>query len=159
MQYSLTGIGLDFSSYVNGTLNRYDDSSTLNYGMISDRDYNKAYAEYLEHNKLYDDLSAGTYKNSTGQIAYSLECIDNDEIPELVFGRTDQQVQASCYILTYKNGDVKCVGPIGPYNGFSFYESVATADSSECINWNSADNSNNYILLSDNTIEEIKNMK
>lgn len=273
MQYSLTGIELDFSSYVNGTINRYDDSSTLNYGWISDwdyeytddgvtvtvnfeagtdgtdfmqereltvnliknpyscfdgysvaaitlLDYNAAYSDYLEHNKLYDDLSAGTYKNSTGQIVYSLEYIDNDEIPELVFGRTNQQVQASCYILTYKNGDVKCVGPIGPYNGFSFYEkknmiientviegysvysylvlkedgslenvgevwlsesldnqeeiyyindnqvskeefyeSVATADSSECINWNSADNSNNYTLLSDKTIEKIKNMK
>ena len=182
-------------------------------------DYNLAYADYLEQSKLYDDFSAGTYKNSTGQIVYSLEYIDNDEIPELIFGRTDQQVQASCYILTYKNGDVKCVGPIGPYNGFSFYqkgsmiientviegfsvysylvlkedgslenvgeawlsesldnqeeiyyindnqvqkeefyEYVVTADSSECINWNSADNSNNYTLISGKTIKEIKNM-
>ena len=39
MQYSLTGIELDFTSCVNGTVNRYDDSSTLNYGWISDWDY------------------------------------------------------------------------------------------------------------------------
>ncbi len=39
IQYSLTNIEVDFSSYANGAVNRYDDSSALNYGWISNWDY------------------------------------------------------------------------------------------------------------------------
>ncbi|MDE7251907.1 MAG: hypothetical protein K2O32_03060 [Acetatifactor sp.] len=39
IQYSLTYTELDFSSYVDGPINRYDASSSLNYGWISEYDY------------------------------------------------------------------------------------------------------------------------
>lgn len=39
IQYSLTGIELDFSSYADGFVDRYDDASALNYGFISGYDY------------------------------------------------------------------------------------------------------------------------
>lgn len=39
IQYSLTGIELDISSYAGGFVNRYDDASALNYGLISGYDY------------------------------------------------------------------------------------------------------------------------
>ncbi|MCM1046618.1 MAG: hypothetical protein NC417_14025 [Candidatus Gastranaerophilales bacterium] len=39
IQYSLTGIEIDFSSYEGGSVNRYDAASALNYGSISAYDY------------------------------------------------------------------------------------------------------------------------
>lgn len=39
IQYSLTGVELDFSSYEGGFVNRYDDASMLNYGSISGYDF------------------------------------------------------------------------------------------------------------------------
>lgn len=39
IQYSLTNIEIDFSSYVNGSINRYDASSGMSYGMISDYEF------------------------------------------------------------------------------------------------------------------------
>lgn len=44
IQYSLTGIELDFSSYANAPINRNDAASSLNYGRISGYDY-----EYTDH--------------------------------------------------------------------------------------------------------------
>ncbi len=43
IQYSLTGVELDFSSYAGGPVDRYDAASPLNYGSISGYDY--AYTE------------------------------------------------------------------------------------------------------------------
>ena len=39
IQYSLTGIELDFSSFAGDGLNRYDAASPLNYGAITGYDY------------------------------------------------------------------------------------------------------------------------
>lgn len=39
IHYSLTGIELDFSSYGNGSVNRYDAASALNYGRITGYEY------------------------------------------------------------------------------------------------------------------------
>jgi len=39
IQYSLTNTELDFSSYVDGFINRNDSASSLNYGWISEYDY------------------------------------------------------------------------------------------------------------------------
>lgn len=39
IQYSLTGIEVDFSSYAGGSVDRYDGASPLNYGSISGYDY------------------------------------------------------------------------------------------------------------------------
>lgn len=39
IQYSLTGIEVDFSSYEGGSVNRYDAASSFNYGSISGYDY------------------------------------------------------------------------------------------------------------------------
>lgn len=39
IQYSLTNTELDFSSYVDGFINRNDSASPLNYGWISEYDY------------------------------------------------------------------------------------------------------------------------
>lgn len=39
IHYSLTNVEVDFSSYADGTVNRYDASSALNYGEITDWDY------------------------------------------------------------------------------------------------------------------------
>ena len=39
IQYSLTNTELDFSSYVDSTVNRNDSASSLNYGWISEYDY------------------------------------------------------------------------------------------------------------------------
>ena len=39
MQYSLTNTEVDFSSYADGSINRYDSASSLSYGWISGYDY------------------------------------------------------------------------------------------------------------------------
>ncbi len=39
IQYSLTGMELNFSTYIDGSVNRYDAASPLNYGSISGYDY------------------------------------------------------------------------------------------------------------------------
>lgn len=39
IQYSLTGTELDFSSDINGSIDRYEAASLFNYGLISGYDY------------------------------------------------------------------------------------------------------------------------
>jgi len=56
------------------------------------------------------------------KLVYSLEYIDSDDIPELVYGSTSAIHASNIYILKYVDGKVLQLGPIGAYNMFSFYE-------------------------------------
>lgn len=82
----------------------------------------KAYAEYLETNTLYPDFEAGQYEKGENRLVYALAYINNDDIPELIYGGTEDVSYANSYILTYKDGTVYRMGPVGPYHQFEFQE-------------------------------------
>ncbi|MGN0341755.1 MAG: hypothetical protein ACI4DO_03085 [Roseburia sp.] len=84
-----------------------------------------AYADFLEKN--LDDLVW-----SDGEVVYTLEYLDDDNIPELFFATTEAIHASNIYICKYVDGEVKCAGPVGAYNGVSFYEKngvICTASS------------------------------
>lgn len=82
----------------------------------------KAYAEYLETNTLYPDFAAGQYEKGENRLVYALAYIDDDDIPELIYGGTEDVSYANSYILTYIDGTVYRMGPVGPYHQFEFQE-------------------------------------
>lgn len=81
----------------------------------------RAYADYLSDNELYQDIAVGSFETSDTQLVFSLEYIDSDDIPELIVGWTKLLNNSSdILILTYKDGIVSKMGPIGHYNFMEF---------------------------------------
>jgi hypothetical protein len=72
------------------------------------------YVEYLKaHTELWES-----------ETVYSLDYVNDDNIPDLIFGDTIANHASNIYILTYLDGhydQVKCCGPFGSYGGTSYY--------------------------------------
>lgn len=81
----------------------------------------KAYAEYLKNNALTDSDKAGDYHINGSATVYTIEYIDDDDIPELVIGGISGIHASNIYILSYKDEEVLKYGPFGAYNATSFY--------------------------------------
>ena len=91
----------------------------------------KAYAEYLSNNALSSDGTPGDYKVGGSDAVFSLEYVNEDDIPDMVIGGTGATHASNIYILSYENGKVNKYGPFGAYNTTSFYPKkgiIATAD-------------------------------
>lgn len=92
------------------------------------RDEYCIFADYLEREELYYDWPAGEYNGIVvpgtkvrTKLVFTLEYIDEDDIPELVYAGTRTLYNSSdIYILRINNGKVVKYGPIGHYNGFEF---------------------------------------
>lgn len=86
----------------------------------------QAYADYLETQKIHDQFEIGEYcTESWGQkneLVFSLEYIDEDNVPELIYGPTNGTLGSDIYILSYSDGQVRKTGPIGSYSQISFWE-------------------------------------
>ena len=76
-----------------------------------------AYADYIENHALYEGFEKGELENNETQLVFSLEYLDEDDIPELVLGWTKMLNESSdICILKYVDGEVKQLGPFGHYN-------------------------------------------
>lgn len=83
-----------------------------------------AYADFLEEN--LDHLVW-----SDGEVVYTLEYLDDDNIPELFFATTEAIHGSNIYICKYVDGEVKCAGPVGAYNRICFYEKTGVIYTSD----------------------------
>ncbi len=87
----------------------------------------KAYADYLETCNFGWEFQVGEYEyedfyfEETNRLVFSLVYIDEDNIPELIYGTTEAVHGSNIYILKYDNGTVYSIGPIGTYNT-TFYQ-------------------------------------
>ncbi|MBE5909916.1 tetratricopeptide repeat protein [Pseudobutyrivibrio sp.] len=87
----------------------------------------KAYADYLETCDFGWEFQVGEYEyedfyfEETNRLVFSLVYIDEDNIPELIYGTTEAVHGSNIYILKYDNGTVYSIGPIGTYNT-TFYQ-------------------------------------
>ena len=76
-----------------------------------------AYADYIENHSLYEGFEKGELENNETKLVFSLEYLDEDDVPELVVGWTKMLNSTSdICILKYVNGEVKQLGPFGHYN-------------------------------------------
>ena len=74
----------------------------------------EGYAEYLEE---HTDL----WENET---VFVLDYINDDDVPDLIFGDTFAAHASNIYILSYLDGnydDVVCSGPVGAYGATCYY--------------------------------------
>ena len=74
----------------------------------------EGYAEYLKaHTELWQY-----------ETVYSLDYVNNDDIPDLIFGDTIANHASNIYILSYLDGNydqVICCGPFGSYGATCYY--------------------------------------
>ena len=67
-------------------------------------DVYQAYADYLESEVLITGFAPGVYQTENSEIVYSLEYINEDDIPELIYGQTCATHPECVHILTYIDG-------------------------------------------------------
>lgn len=82
----------------------------------------QACESYAEFFVTPDGKITGLDGFSAEELVFSLEYIDEDDIPELLIGSTRGMHGACAYILSYKDGELTVSGPVGAYNGVSFLE-------------------------------------
>ena len=78
------------------------------------KEYLEGYAKYLEeHTDLWEM-----------ETVYVLDYINDDDVPDLIFGDTMANHASNIYILTYLDGnydEVVCCGPFGAYGATCYY--------------------------------------
>lgn len=120
------------------------------------------YADYLENNCIYSNWPEGQYEgyldeytSITTHIVYSMEYIDEDNIPELVYGGDRALYSDSdIYILKIENGDVIKYGPFGHYNTLFFVPKENVLSQSN-LQWGI--NSESFFSINDNSINYLCN--
>jgi len=106
-----------------------------------------AYADYIESHSLYEGFEKGELENNETRLVFSLEYIDEDNLPELVVGWTKalNETPDIC-ILKYVDGNVKQLGPFGHYNCIDYIpnENILC----ECNSW-AGETSYRYFRIND----------
>ncbi len=81
----------------------------------------EGYVEYLRKNGLFDENEVGYGAEAVYQLIY----LDEDDVPELIYGSTEAVHGSNIYILMYKDfgstvDDIVKIGPFGAYNMTSY---------------------------------------